>query len=211
MGNARSTSTSEQYNESIGVVVGYNNSPGGSPKRNGNRKKTNSGSSPPRGVNCSFDVAGESSDSEEVEDSSSNLFAVDEEFVEFEEVTSFDNGVGLMFDLFDDSDDDDDDDEQFDLDYKEWEEARASALNDLKQLKAHARYHLHPEDKVVTNGNCGRCYFDRGSAEVEWEEEILGVVNVESVDEMCARDEALEELEELKVRAKWHLHPGKFL
>ena len=204
MGNARSTTTSER-NESVGVVGQMS----GSTARNGNRNGNETGSgSPPRGVGCSFDLGGESSDSScEGYGDRSCLFSGGEGVGEFQEITSFDNGVGLMFDLFDEESDDDSDYD--DDDYKEWEEARNSALEDLKSLKQHARYHLHPEDKVVTNGNCGRCYFLRGSVQVEWSSEILGVVDVETVAEMCARDEALEELKELKVRAEWHLHPGK--
>jgi hypothetical protein len=43
-------------------------------------------------------------------------------------------------------------------------EERREILNDARLLKQFATFHLHPEAPVVSNGYCGRNYFERPSA-----------------------------------------------
>ena len=43
-------------------------------------------------------------------------------------------------------------------------EERREILKDAKLLKQFATFHLHPEAPVVTNGSCGRNYFERPSS-----------------------------------------------
>ena len=72
----------------------------------------------------------------------------------------------------------------------------------MKQL---AVDYMHPEIPVTTNGNTARCFFDRGSNEVEWLLEIKGVVDNETEDQ--ARVEILDDAAKLKGLAKAFSHP----
>ena len=85
------------------------------------------------------------------------------------------------------------------------EEARAEILADCAALKLLAVDYMHPEIPVTTNGNTARCFFDRGSNEVEWLLEIKGVVDNETEDQ--ARVEILDDAAKLKGLAKAFSHP----
>jgi len=85
------------------------------------------------------------------------------------------------------------------------EEARAEILADCAALKQLAVDYMHPEIPVTTNGNTARCFFDRGSNEVEWLLEIKGVVDNETEDQ--ARVEILDDAARLKGLAKAFSHP----
>ena len=85
------------------------------------------------------------------------------------------------------------------------EEARAEILADCAALKQLAVDYMHPEIPVTTNGNTARCFFDRGSNEVEWLLEIKGVVDNETEDQ--ARVEILDDAAKLKGLAKAFSHP----
>ena len=62
---------------------------------------------------------------------------------------------------------------------EEWNE-RLRVLEDARNLKKLARFFLHPEESVKTNGLQARCFFDRASAperlsveEVEEQQRIM--------------------------------------
>ena len=76
-------------------------------------------------------------------------------------------------------------------------EEREQILEEMKQLKTSAEWYMHPEKPVTVDPTtCGRNYYSRPSAPVQYEDD-------------GEREQILEEMKELKTTADWYLHPEK--
>ena len=88
---------------------------------------------------------------------------------------------------------------------------REEALAAVKEMKEVVGWFMHPERPVTSNGNCGRSYFGRPSAEVTWLAEIKGVVDVEEAEDRAEREEALLAVQEMRTTVSYFFHPERLV
>jgi len=145
----------------------------------------------PSAVETSVDIYSDESDDDQFASEDVVLDLSDDEWVES------------------DSDSDSDDDED-DFDFKA---ERARVLGIAAQQREVARWYLHPEYPVPSTLGA-RCFFDRGSAEVTWLNEIddtavKGIIDVEDEDDTEEWEQALADVATMKEVVSWFLHPER--